>query len=162
VITYEPGPFTQEALALIDMSLVFFMIGKPKLDEWLMSLDHLTDGDHARADYQQALGANRFKPEFHENENIPFWRIGAVMNMDINDYGSVIDGDNLVGNLSAFRGRFLFMYSESVGNEFPGYGELQTSYYPVAQTFGISGTGHGGPWEKADEVANGIRNFLNE
>jgi pimeloyl-ACP methyl ester carboxylesterase len=35
------------------------------------------------------------------------------------------------------------------------------SYYPRSEELVISGVGHDGPWEKPDEIAAAIRDFLN-
>jgi proline iminopeptidase len=161
VITYEPGPFTKESQDLLDFSLPFAMIGQDKLDELLMSLKHVTDDSHARADYQRALGANRFQPEFHENENFPFWRLGAYVNSKV-EYSTIFEGKSTVDNLGVFKGRFLIIYgSLTIIDLSYDYILKQASYYPDSKIIEISNTGHSGVWEKSDKVLEEIRSFLN-
>jgi pimeloyl-ACP methyl ester carboxylesterase len=136
------------------------MIGKPSLDEWLGGLKHITADSHARADYQLALGAGRFAPEFHENPNTPVWRFGKLVKDDIDDFGAVIENHRLVNNLSSFNGRFLFIYGELEKLSLPGYSTIEMSYYTHATSVAVPGVGHDGAWERADTISAIIRVFL--
>jgi proline iminopeptidase len=161
IVSYEPGPFSKEAMELLNFTLPFALIGEEMLDEHLMSLKHITAGSHARADFQRALGANRFQPEFHENENYPFWRLGASVNNKVSYSGHIFENGSLTDNLTAFEGGFLFVFGElTAGDLSLEYIEKQVAYYPSGTSIVIPGTGHSGVWERADEVARIVNQFL--
>lgn len=161
MITYEPGPFSMEAMELLDFSLPFAFIGQEMLDEHLMSLKHLTADSHARADYQRSLGANRFQPEFHENEQSPYWRLGAVVNNKVTYSSHIFGIGSLTDNLAAFNGSFLFIYGQlTAGDLSMEYIDRQVAYYPSGSSISIQDTGHSGVWERADTVAQIVTHFL--
>lgn len=161
IISYEPGPFSMEAMELLDFSLPFAFIGQEMLDEHLMSLKHLTADSHARADFQRSLGANRFQPEFHENENYPYWRLGAVVNNKVNYYNHIFGNDDLTDNLAAYKGKFLFIYGQlTAGDLSMEYIDRQVAYYPSGSSISIQNTGHSGVWEQADTVVQIVTHFL--
>ncbi|MFC1716836.1 alpha/beta fold hydrolase [Candidatus Poribacteria bacterium] len=162
VILYESAPLTKEVWDdfFENVSSPFAAIGDVWLDEHLLSLDHITPGDdHARADYHKLLGAGRAFPEFHENENWPVWRLGAFVGNENLDFMNADDYD-ITSNLSAFQGRMLFIYGGLTEALSDSGVDLQMSYYPQSEELVISGVGHDGPWEKPDEVAAAIRDFL--
>jgi len=161
-IVYEPGPFTKESQDMLDFTLPFAMIGQDWIDEWLMSLKHITNDDHARADYQRTLGANRSQPEFHENPDYPFWRLGAYVNSKVS-YNHIFEGKSIVDNLANFNGSFLLLYGElTVQDLTMDYVVKQASYYPKSETAEIAQTGHSGVWEQAKKVTDEVRKFLND
>ena len=133
VAFYEPGPIDPAMWDYLadNMTSVFGQLDKDWLDEYLLSHDHITPDTHSRFDYQMTLGAGRAFPEFHEDPNTPFWRIGAVVSTMGLDYGPSVNFD-ITQNLDAFEGGVLV----------------------------IADVGHTGPWEKADDVAAEIRSFL--
>jgi len=156
---YEPGPFSVEVYDYFvkNSTSVFAQMGKDWLEEYLLSKDYFTADDHARADYQQLLGAFRSKPQFHEDSNCPMWRHGGLIEDD-----GVDDNDKfeITNNLAAFSGRILFIGGEYTMNEYPEYIQLQMQYYSQTEYVEIPEVGHTGPWEKPDEIAGIIRNFL--
>ena len=158
VAIYEPGPFTKRAYDyFLDHTTSYIaQVGKDWMEELSLSLDHFSDDDHIRADYRSLLGAFRSNPQFHENPNCPLWRTG-----------SLIEGEDLeeqnrdnTSNLSAFKGRFLFISGELTRKEYPGYKDIQMSCYPRSEYIEVQGVGHTGLWEKSAEIADAIRNFF--
>jgi proline iminopeptidase len=161
VAFYEPGPIDPAMWDYLadNMTSVFGQLDKDWLDEYLLSHDHITPDTHSRFDYQMTLGAGRAFPEFHEDPNTPFWRIGAVVSTMGLDYGPSVDFD-ITQNLDAFEGGVLVMAGALTVGELPGYIDLLRPHYPGFQYVEIADVGHTGPWGKADDVAAEIRSFL--
>ncbi len=161
VAFYEPGPIDPSMWDyLVDnMTPIFGQLDQDWLDEYLLSHDHITPDTHARFDYQMTLGAGRGFPEFHEDPNAPFWRVGAVVSTMGLDYGPSVDFD-ITDNLDAFEGRVLVMAGGLTVGDLPGYIDFLRPHYPEFHYVEIAGVGHTGPWEKADVVAAEIRSFL--
>ncbi len=163
VIFYEAGPITKEGIDyFIDNTpSVFSYIGDDWLEELVLAHDHIIPDTHERADYQQMLGAFRSNPQFHEDINTPLWRFGGLIELaDIDCF--FCDSFDVTTNLTNFQGRVLFMMGELTRAEYPDYLDLHTVHYPQSEVIFVSGVGHTGVWEKADEVADHIRNFLNQ
>ena len=158
MVSYEPGPFSKKAYDYFieNTTSVFAQIGEDWLEEYLLSHDHITADDHARADYQKLLGAFRANPQFHDDANCPLWRYGELVSLEDLEK---MDRDN-TSNLSAFQGNFLFIGGELTMKEYPDYSDIQMSHYPRSEFAEIPGVGHTGPWEKPAKVATVIRNFL--
>jgi proline iminopeptidase len=158
IALYEPGPFSKKAYEyFIEHTTSYFaQVGNDWLEEYLLSHDHFTPDDHIRSDYQNLLGACRSNPQFHENMNLPFWRIGSLIwDEDLEQQ----DRDN-TSNLSVFSGKMLFISGELTANEYPEYAQIQMSCYPQSEYTQVPGVGHSGAWEKSDSVAEIIRNFF--
>lgn len=162
VISFEHGPLTKDDLEMLDVTSPFAEVASAKVDEWLYNAEHVSPDSHARADYMQAVGAGRFVPEFHENERSPFWRIGAFIEEDIDDFDSAIAGGRIVDNLDAFEGRFLYLVGELNTSLDQDEIEQWGAHYPDYEVVEIPGTGHSGPWERPSEVASAMRAFLEE
>jgi len=164
VVMYEPGPFSKKVWDYFtdNSTSVFGQIGEDWLDEYLLSHDHITPDTHARADYQMLLGAFRSQPEFNGNPNTPLWRVGAFIGDENLDF-SESDSYNITSNVAAsFQGRLLFIAGKLTEGPYPEYPDMQMSYYPQSEYVTIPGVGHTGLWEKPDEVATAIRNFLTQ
>ncbi len=163
VIFYEPGPFAKNVVDYFieNTTSVFGQIGDDWLEEFLLAHDHITADDHERADYMQTLGAFRSNPQFHEDINTPFWRFsGLIENEDVDCF--FCDSFDFTSNLINFEGTALFMFGElTITKGYPQYPALQTSFYENHETVVIPTVGHTGPWEKADEIAGVIRDFIN-
>ena len=108
------------------------------------------------------LPCSRFPREFHENANTPFWRIGALVGDDIDDFGAAIKGNRIVDNLDAFEGRLLFLFGE--WNEALDEASVEqfASHYADYRIVEIPDTGHSGPWEASSAVVDVMRDFLEE
>lgn len=158
---YEPGPIARNILDYFieNTTSVFGQMGNDWLEEFLLSHDHFTADDHARADYQYLLGAFRSNPQFHENINCPLWRLGQLIEDENLDFFES-DSYDITSGLSAFQGKLLLLSGELTINEYPDYPVMEMSYYPISEYVEIPGVGHTGPWEKPDEIATIIRNFF--
>lgn len=127
----------------------------------MLSHDHITPDTHATVDYQKLLGAKRSQPEFNENPDTPMWRIGAFIGNENLDF-RVSDNYDITSYIaSSFQGRMMFVARKLTEEPYPEYPDLQMSYYPQSEYVATAGVGHTGLWEKSDEVATVIRNFLN-
>ena len=161
VVFYEPGPFTPEAWEyFIENTTSYFgQIGEPWLDDFLLAHDHFTADDHIRADYQFQLGAFRSNPEFNEDVNTPMWRYGYMISQENLDF-MTSDNYDISSNLSNFNGKALFIVGSLTLQSYPEYLNLQRPIYPRSDFEIVNGVGHSGPWEKANEIAATIRNYL--
>jgi proline iminopeptidase len=161
VALFESGPFSKEVWDYFKDNITspFGQIGEDWLEEYLLSHDHFTPDGHIRSDYQKLLGAAESNPEFHQDVNTPYWRVGALIGNE--DLGFRLSTDyDITSNLSAFNGKMLFIGSDKVLSELPEYPGLQMKYYPKSELVTVSGVGHTGPWEKPNEVASLIRNYF--
>ena len=105
------------------------------------------------------LPAFKLNPQFHENSNCPFWRVGSLIwNENLDFWES--ESFDITSNLSSFQGTLLFLGGELTMNEYPDYRELETAYYPRSEFIEIPGVGHTGQWEKPNDIAALIRNFF--
>ncbi|MBD3288380.1 alpha/beta fold hydrolase, partial [candidate division KSB1 bacterium] len=164
VIMYEPGPFSREAWDyFIDNSeSPFTQLNEDWMDEYLLSHDHITSDTHERADYQAILRAFRGQPEFHQNPDTPLWRLGAFIDEENLDFINSDSYDITSNIIASFKGRMLFISGKLTEESYPEYSAMQMSYYPQTEYVTIAGVGHTGPWEKPDEIAVLIRNFLTQ
>jgi len=164
VIMYEPGPFSKKVwdYFIENSESPFAQIGEDWLDEYLLSHDHITPDAHERADYQMLLGAFRGQPEFNQNPNTPLWRLGAFISSENLDFSQSDNYDITSNVVASFQGRLLFIAGKLTEEPYPDYPDMQMSYYPQAEYVAIAGVGHTGLWEKPDEVAAVIRNFLTQ
>ena len=162
VIMYEPGPLDKSTWKYIEdnTTSIFSQIGSDWLEDFLLSHDHMTSDDHARADYQTLLGAFRVNKEFHEDINTPMWRLGALFDDSELDF-SADDNYDITSNLVHFNGTLLFIGGQLTINNYPEYPGMQTEHYPNSETIFIPSIGHTGVWENPDEIISTIRNFLN-
>ena len=164
VIMYEPGPFSKEAwdYFIENSTSVFGQIGEDWLDEYLLSHDHIAPDTHERADYQTLLRTNRSQPEFYENSNTPMWRFGAFIGEENLDFMNSDNFDITSNIIASFQGRMLFISGKLTEESYPEYSAMQMSHYPQTEYVTIDGVGHTGPWEKPDEIAVLIKNFLTQ
>ncbi len=161
VVFYEPAPFTKENWEYFveNSSMVFAQIGKEWLDEYLLAHEHFTPNDHIQADYQMLLVANRAQPEFHEEENNPFWRYGSLTGSANLDFG-MSDNFDVTSNLSSFSGNALFISGSLSMHEYSEYLEMQSVFYNRSEEFIIEGIGHSGVWQKPDEIIKIIKSTI--
>lgn len=158
---YEPGPITKSIVDYFieNTTSVFGQIGDDWLEDFLLSHDHFTADDHARADYQYLLGAFRSNPQFHEDINCPLWRMGIFIEEEDLDFFRS-DNFDITSGLSAFEGRLLMMCGELTRNEYPDYPAMEMAHFPETEYVEIPGVGHTGPWEKPDLIASLIRTIF--
>lgn len=162
VVVYEPRPFTEEAFDLLELTNPFEQIGEGWVDQITTASTHLTPDSHVRADYLRAIAAsNNPIPEFHEDPDTPYWRLGAFANSDI-EGGILKNKPDITSQLINFQGNLLFLYGErtEAAPDLSAFLNLMTSYYPRSERQEVKGTAHSGPWEKPEEVTNHIRDFL--
>ena len=108
------------------------------------------------------LGAFKSQPEFNENPNTPLWRLGALIEDENLDF-MTSDNYDITSNIKiSFQGKLLFISGKLTEESYPDYPNMQMSNYPRSTYMTIDGVGHTGVWEKPDEVANEIRNFLTQ
>ena len=162
VIMYEPGPFSKEVWDYFknNSESPFAQMGEDWLDEYLLSKDHMTPDAHERADYQMLLGAFRGQPEFNQHPDTPLWRLGAVIGDENLDFFESKQYDITSNIIPAFQGRLLFIAGKLTETPYPDYPAKQMAYYPQSEYVAIPGVGHTGVWEKPNEVAGVIRDFL--
>lgn len=162
IIFYEVGPLSNENWEYFNehSSMMYAQIGEKWLDEYLLAHEHFTPNDHIRADYQMLLVANRAQPELHEDPDNPFWRFGALC-VDENLDFSMSDSYDITSNLSAFKGRAIFIFGSLTTEEYPEYTQLQTAFYSKTEKYFIEGVGHSGVWQKPDEIIQIIRENCN-
>ncbi|MGW8316224.1 MAG: alpha/beta fold hydrolase [Bacteroidales bacterium] len=161
LVLYEPGPIAKNIVDYFvdNTTSVFGQIGNSWLEDFLLSHDHFTADDHARADYQFLLGAFRSNPQFHEDINCPLWRMGIFIEHENLDFFAS-DRFDITSGLSAFEGRFLMVCGELTIHEYPDYPAMEMSHFPISEYVEIYGVGHTGPWEKPDEIASLIRTYF--
>ena len=161
IVFYEPAPISKEIWEYFNenMTQVYAQIGSDWLEEYVLSKNHLTPNDHIRADYELVIPAADSQPEFHQDGDMPFWRIGALIKDENLDFMMSKEYD-ITSGLNEFKGKAFFIVGEKTLDELPEYPDLQMKYYPTIELTTLPGVGHTGPWEKSDELASIIRKFL--
>jgi proline iminopeptidase len=162
VVLYESGPLTFDNWEYFkeNSTGLTSQLGDEWVEEFLMSHDHISPDTHEKADFQIAIPAFRAQPELHEHPETPAWRFGAFLRGDNLDF-SQSESFDITSNLRSFNGNMVFVSGSLTANEYPEYSESQMAVYPVSQYVEIEGTGHTGPWEKAEEVSGIIRTQFN-
>ena len=165
-VLIESGPMDGATAERLEGEMFDLDLGSEWLNDWAWNSQFLSPDDHARMDYERALGARDGQPHAHLStvDPQPSWRLGAAVNRYLmesaqNERG-VFDYD-FTSNLSAFRTPVLFMagsLSEVLGESLQ---QEQVLQYPSASLRVISGVGHDVAWVKAAEVLTHIRTYLN-
>jgi proline iminopeptidase len=121
------------------------------------------ENDHEMLDYKMAVVAS-----FDSREGnplgiagvYPFWRFGAVIQSALSDIGRK-DGFDWTTNLSQYKTKVLFCYSELNKAYGAGHAHLLSSFYPNVQLEMIKGTGHEMFYFGWDNFYPIIKNYLN-
>jgi len=163
LILYEARPFNEEVFELLTLTTPFAQLTEDYVDAVFTGSTYVLRQDHETADYQWAVGSTgNFYPEFHNPEQMPFWRLGFVVNQEI-EAELRAENRDIINKLDAFQGKTLFLYGSLTEQDaiLPGYLELVTSYFSYGETTKIDNTGHYGPWEEPEQIMQEVANFLN-
>ncbi|MCB0642726.1 MAG: alpha/beta hydrolase [Phaeodactylibacter sp.] len=162
LILYEARPFTTELLDLLTVTSPFQQLDEDYVDAVLSGYTYVLNTGHETADYQWAVGASgNFFPEFNNPDDLPFWRVGFLVNQEIEADIRKRNFD-VISNLDAFQGKTLFLYGSKSEEEAikPGYIETITGYFKQVVSQVIDQAGHFGPWDNPAAVIDAIRSFL--
>lgn len=162
LMLYEPRPFSQELFDMMTVTSPFGQLTEDYVDGVVTGGTYVLNTSHETADYQWAVGASGdFFPEFHNPNNLPFWRVGFQVNYDVD---SEVTQENRVitDNLSEFTGETLYLFGELSGRDAatPEFMEKMTSFFPNAQVEEIENAGHFGPWDEPKPIVSHMRSFL--
>lgn len=163
VVLYEPRPFTQEAMDLLELTIPFARIEEDFIDMMTTIGTHFTPDSHARADFLRAVPAsNNAVLELKEAEDTPYWRLGAFAAFEIEREIRKKELD-IVAKLGAFEGTMLFLTGEDTkaAPDLEAYLNLMTGYYPRSESRIIPAAAHNGHWENPEAVVQAIQEFFN-
>jgi proline iminopeptidase len=163
LILYEARPFNEEVFQKLSLTSPFAQLTEDYVDAVFTGSTYILNQDHETADYQWAVGATGdFYPEFHNPAKMPFWRLGFIVNQEI-EAALHAENRDVVSKLDAFQGKTLYLYGSLTEQDaiLPGYLELVTSYFPDAEATRINNTGHYGPWEEPAQIIQVVSTFLN-
>lgn len=145
-ILAEPGGFVwQDVLDYSERSRPLKLV-KELTNDALYQNQFITgkDSEHAILDYKLTLlsmaEGNKDNPTGNEGK-LPQWRAGAIVNMALFDIGEK-EKPNWTTNLSQYKTKVLFVYSEN--NKAYGLQHAQkvSSAYPNIQLFKVNAAGH--------------------
>lgn len=163
VVLYEPRPFTQEAMDLLELTIPFARIEEDFIDMMTTIGTHFTPDSHARADFLRAVPAsNNAVLELKESKDTPYWRLGAFAAFEIEREIRKTELD-IVAKLNEFEGTMLFLTGENTkaAPDLEAYLHLMTNYYPKSESKIIPDAAHNGHWENPEAVARVIQEFFN-
>ncbi|MEJ2541311.1 MAG: alpha/beta hydrolase [Gemmatimonadota bacterium] len=165
-VLIEPGPLTGERMKEIEDDYMSFDLTAEWLNDYAWSQLFFTPDDHARWDYQYALGYRDSQPKYYQdysNDPAPYWRWGAAAGRYVEEDGLDENGDyawDFTENLPAYSGDVLVIASglnEVLGEAF----QLdQAEDFPRAEVVVVPDVGHDLEWKKAGEVLDLIRAYL--
>lgn len=167
-VLIEPGPLTGEAMERIKGDMFDLYLGAEWLNDFVWSQQFLSPDDHARMDYQKALGYRESQPKFHQSldeDPAPFWRLGAAASRYLQEDGQDEDGEfdyDFTTNLESFAGSVRFIasgWNEVLGAEFQ---REQMGFYPRADLRVVPESGHDLQWVKPAETLRWIHDYLEE
>ncbi len=164
-VLIEPGPLDGVTAERINKEIFDLDLGSEWLNDFAWSSGFLTPDDHARMDYERALGLRDAQPRFGESQTNrePIWRLGAAANRYIQEDGSRngVPVYDFTDHLSTFTKPVLFIagaLSEVLGEPLQ---KQQVLKYPAASLVVIEGAGHDVAWVKTAEVLTQVRAYLN-
>ncbi len=164
-VLIESGPLDGPTAERINKEIFDLDIGSEWLNDWAWSSGFFTPDDHARMDYERALGLRDAQPRFHESttNREPIWRLGAAASRYIQEDGQTngVPTYDFTNHLSAFTKPVLFLagsLSEVLG---PSLQSQQVLKYPHASLAVIDGAGHDVAWVKTADVLAHVRPYLN-
>jgi proline iminopeptidase len=165
-VLIESGPLNGATMDRLEDDMFDLDLRSEWLNDWAWNSQFMSPDDHARMDYQRALGARDGQPHAHLStvDPQPSWRLGAAVNRYLMEDGQDRNGRyifDFTSNLSAFRTPVLFIagsLSELLGESLQ---QEQVQHYPAASLRVIAGAGHDVAWVKAAETLTHIRTYLN-
>lgn len=164
-VLIEPGPLDGVTAQRINKDMFDLSLGSEWLNDYAWSSGFLTPDDHARMDYERALGLRDAQPRFGESKTNrePIWRLGAAASRYIQEDGQTdgVPTYDFTDHLSAFHKPVLFIagaLSQVLGESLQ---REQVRKYPDASLVVIEGAGHDVAWVKTAEVLTHVRAYLN-
>ena len=121
------------------------------------------ENEHEVLDYKMAISSSFDSKPGNVSGNAgasPFWRMGAVTSTALFDIGSK-DGFNWTTNLSRFKTKVLFCYSELNRAYGLAHAQLLSGAYPNVQLEKINGTGHEIPYFGWNNFYPPVKTYLN-
>jgi proline iminopeptidase len=164
-VLIEPGPLDGATMERLKGDIAPIALGAEWLNDYAWSSQFLSPDDHARMDYERAIGMKDGQPRFHQSTTNPAvsWRLGAVASRYVTKNGQNDKGVftyDFTTSLSAYIRPVLFIagsWSEVLG---PSLQEKQILRYPSASLKVVDGAGHDVAWVKSAEVLTHIRAYL--
>lgn len=163
LMLYEPRPFSNEIFDLMTVTSPFGQLTEDYVDGVATGGTFVLNTSHETADYQWAIGASGdFFPEFHNPENLPFWRVGFQVNHDV-DLEVTRENRVVTDRLDQFSGKTLYLVGQLSARDAagPGFMEQMTAFFPDARVQEIENAGHFGPWDAPQPIVSHMRSFLN-
>ncbi|MGH7468660.1 MAG: alpha/beta fold hydrolase [Longimicrobiales bacterium] len=165
-VLIEPGPMDGATMERLKNDLFDLDLKSEWLNDWAWNSQFISPDDHARMDYERALGARDAQPHAHLStvDPQPSWRIGAAASRYLMEDGQDRKGKfnyDFTSNLSAFTTPVLFIagsLSELLGASLQ---QEQVQHYPSASLQVIGAAGHDVAWVKTAEVLSHVRPYLN-
>jgi proline iminopeptidase len=164
-VLVEPGPLDGATMERLKDDMFDLALGSEWLNDWAWNSQFFSPDDHARMDYERAMGVRDGQPRFHQStvDPEPSWRLGAAANRYIQEDGQDKNGVaiyDFTTNLTAYTTPVLFIagaWSEVLG---PSLQREQVLRYPSASLQVVNGAGHDVAWVKAAETLTHIRAYL--
>jgi proline iminopeptidase len=165
-VLIEPGPLDGATLERLEGDIIQIDLLSEFLNDWAWNTQFFSPDDHARMDYERALGfAGGPQPRFglSDVDPAPIWRLGAAANRAIAEDGQDAKGKfvfDFTTRLAAFTTPVLFIagsLSEVLG---PSLQSQQVKRYPAATLQVVNGAGHDVAWVKTGETLTHIRGYL--
>lgn len=163
-VLIEAGPLNATFLNTVKGQIIDFDVFAEWLNDYAWDSQFVSPDDHARADYQLAVGLHVSQPRFHEStvDPEPIWRLGAVAAACVQNAG-MADGKptyDFTDRLSAYSSRVLFIASaenEVIGAAFQ---DKQRAVYPVSELVVIPNAGHDMIWTNPAATLAAIHSYL--
>ncbi len=160
----EPGAFTAAGLEdYLARLMPPWGLTSEELNDVAWSDEFMSPGDHARADYLQAIRVLPGSPREHNDPNdpAPFWRLGAVVNSRLLEL-ALEQRFDWTTNLGAFPHKVLFLRGELNENMPLAHQQELASHYASSEVITVLGAGHEAIWERQGEFLAHIRAYLAE
>jgi proline iminopeptidase len=164
-VLVEPGPMEGATMERLKDKIAGFHLWDELLNDVAWSGQFLTGDDHARLDYERAIGLRDHQPESHQSRTdpAPSWRVGAAASRYLMEDGQDASGKfdfDFTTNLGAYTTPVLFVtgsLSEILGASLQ---QTQVHHFPSATLQVVNGAGHDVAWVKTAEVLSHIRSYL--
>ena len=165
-VLIESGPLNGVTMEQIENQMYDMNLRSEWLNDWAWNSQFLSPDDHARMDYERALGARDSQPRYHlsRTDPSPAWRLGGAVNRYLMEDGQDSNGKfifDFTSNLSAFPTPVLFIAGALSEVQGESLQQEQVQHFPSATLRVISGAGHDVAWVKAAETLTEIRTYLN-
>ncbi len=160
----EPGAFTSAGLKeYMDRLMPPWGYTSEELNDVAWADQFMSPGDHARADFLDAIKVLPPSPREHNDPNnpAPFWRKGAVVNAKLLQIG-LDRGFDWTTRLGDFPHKVLFLRGELNENMPLSHQQELASHYASSEVVTILGAGHEAIWDHRDEFLAHVRGYLAE